>query len=312
MTNLRARKALLALAMSAVIVTSATVGTAVAAPSKSATTGTISVTSTAATAAAGSTTPVKASAGGPTDVQIWPGQEGQTVVITVVEIDATTKLPATVRIPVMPGTSVQWVGEVLGGDAASDIAQPYKLVQGEGGQFAEFTLTKSHRGQVDAIGFPVKVSGDVVSVGVDWVQSVSSAITALSVRVPAGASKIEISPKPSGSPVTNDAGESLYSLNPKNFKPGEKEHITVSYSTAPVAPKAAGSELTPVLIGLGIALVVAVVALFAVISRNNTAAPGGGDGTDDADGPRASAPKEPERRAADDDEDDDEPFLDFD
>ena len=82
-------------------------------------------------------TPVDASAGGPIDLQIWPGQGGKTAIITVVEVDAKTKLPVTVRIPVTPGSTVEWVGEILGGPAESDIERPYKLVQGQGGQFAE-------------------------------------------------------------------------------------------------------------------------------------------------------------------------------
>jgi hypothetical protein len=75
----------------------------------------------AASAAAKSTTtsaPVEAAAGGPIDMQMWPGQgvEGdQTAIITVVEVDAKTKLPVTIRIPVTPGTTVEWAGEILGG-----------------------------------------------------------------------------------------------------------------------------------------------------------------------------------------------------
>ena len=40
-------------------------------------------------------------AGGPIDVQVWP-QNGQTIVISSVELPASTKLPAVVRIPVVP------------------------------------------------------------------------------------------------------------------------------------------------------------------------------------------------------------------
>ena len=107
-------------------------------------------------------------------MQIWPGQgaeSDQTAVITVVEVDAQTKLPVTVRIPVTPGTTVEWAGEILGGSAESDIEQPFKLIQGQGGQFAEFTLTKSRRGQIDAIGLPLKITSDAVSVSVEYVQT---------------------------------------------------------------------------------------------------------------------------------------------
>ena len=264
-------------------------------------------------AAAKSTTasaPVDAAAGGPIDIQIWPGQSGKTAFITVVELDAKTKLPATVRIPVTPGSTVEWAGEILGGSAASDIEQTFKLVQGQGGQFAEFTLTKSHRGQIDAIGFPLKIEGDTVSVSVDYVQSVSSPLTTISVRLPAATSKAKISPKPDGDPVVNVEGESLYGLKPKAFKPGEKETVLVSYSTVPPVEKAPGSELNIVLIGLGIALALAVVAMIFIVRRNAPAAAVSGDPDDDAS--QSDAPDE--EAEGDDspfDADDDEPDLDF-
>ena len=140
---------------------------------------------TAAPKSVSASTPVDAAAGGPIDLQIWPGQAGKTAIITVVEVDAKTKLPVTVRVPVTPGSTVEWVGEILGGSAESDIEAPYKLVQGQGGQFAEFTLTKSRRGQVDAIGFPLEIRVTRSRLALEYVQSVSSPLTAMSVRVPA-------------------------------------------------------------------------------------------------------------------------------
>jgi hypothetical protein len=262
-------------------------------------------------AAAASTTasaPVDAAAGGPVDIQIWPGQSGKTAVITVVELDAKTKLPATVRIPVMPGSTGEWAGEILGGSATDDIQRPLKLVQGQGGQFAEFTLSKAHRGQIDAIGFPLKVAGDTVSVSVEYVQSVSSPLTTISVRLPAGTSKAKIDPKPEGDPVVNADGESLYSLKPKAYKPGDKQTVTISYSTVPPVAKAPGSELNSVLIGLGIALAIAVVAMIFLIRRS---APGAAASGEDS----ASQSDEPGDEAEDADSpfdvDDDEPDLDF-
>jgi hypothetical protein len=256
-----------------------------------------------------SSAPVQASAGGPCDVQFWPGQEGQTVVITVVEVPAETKLPAVVRIPVVPGTTVQWAGEIIGQDASQDIQQQFKLVDGVGGQFAEFTLTKSTRGQIDSIGFPLKISGDMVSVNLDWVQTTSAPLTAISVRLPANVSKVQISPKPAGDPVTNAVGESLYTLNPKAFKPGEKQPVAISYSTTPVPVKQPGSAATPILIGLGIALVVVVIGLFVLLSRQNSAA----SSTDEEFEPEsAQSESEPEEPSVASDSDDDEPFLDFD
>jgi hypothetical protein len=263
---------------------------------------------TAAPKSVSASAPVDAAAGGPIDLQIWPGQAGKTAIITVVEVDAKTKLPVTVRVPVTPGSTVEWVGEILGGSAESDIEAPYKLIQGQGGQFAEFTLTKSRRGQVDAIGFPLEISGDKVLLALEYVQSVSSPLTAMSVRVPAEVTKVKISPKPSGDPVDNADGESLYTLEPVALKPGEKQKVTLSYSTIPPVEPAPGSELNGVLIGLGIALVVAVIAMVVVVRRRSVTAPSFEDSEEDE-----SDTELPEGTTEDDDRpfDEDEPDLDF-
>jgi hypothetical protein len=266
----------------------------------------------AALAAATSTTastPVDAAAGGPIDLQVWPGQSGQTAIITVVELDATTKLPATVRIPVMPGSTVEWAGEILGGDASADIQQPFKLVQGQGGQFAEFTLTKSHRGQIDAIGFPMKVASDAISVSVEYVQSVSSPLTAMSVRLPANTSKHKITPKPEGDAVQNADGEMLYTIKPKAFKPGETQKITISYSSSPPVAKAPGSELNIVLIGLGVALAIAVVATIVIVRRNSATGASAEESDDEPESDESAAEPHDGDQSFDDDED--EPDLDF-
>jgi hypothetical protein len=270
------------------------------------------LTAPAAFAAPSSTTasaPVDAAAGGPIDLQIWPGQSGKTAIITVVEVDAATKLPVTVRIPVMPGSTVEWAGEILGGPASADIEQPFKLVQGRGGQFAEFTLTKSRRGQIDAIGFPLKVSSDAVSVSVEYVQSVSSPLTAISVRLPANTSKHKITPKPEGDPADNADGESLYTIKPRAFKPGETQKIDISYSLTPPVAKAPGSELNIVLIGLGVALAIAVVAMIVIVRRNRATGMGAEEADDESESDESAAEQQDDDRPFADDED--EPDLDF-
>ncbi len=271
----------------------------------------------AAIAAAKSTTasaPVDAAAGGPVDVQIWPGQDGKTAIITVVEVDAKTKLPVTVRIPILPGAKVEWAGEVLGGPASADIEKSYKLIQGQGGQFAEMTLNTSHRGQVDSIGFPLKFTSDSASVEVEYVQTVSSPLTAISVRLPAQTSKHKISPKPEGDPAVNADGETLYTLKPRAFKPGETQKVAISYKTTPPAEKAAGSELNGVLIGLAVALVIAVGATIVIVRRNAPAAAASDRSNNPADnGESEEAGSEDdgsdELSAFDDDEDEPGPDL---
>lgn len=257
----------------------------------------------AASAAASATTqpkpqvatgpPVTTNAGGPVDVQVWPAEEnGETAVLVAVQVPETTKLPTVVRVPLMSGTNVQWAGEVLGGDPNADPARAYVLRNGIGGTFAEFTLTKSHRAQVDSLGLPLAVKGSTTFLSATWVQSVNSSLTAISVRVPAGAFQIKVKPAPAAAPSTNSSGESLYALNPKTFKLGEKQDISLSYSSTP--PAAGGSVgMTPLLIGLGSALAIAVLVLFVVITRQRQSAGAEHDEAQDAPEPRPSRRAKP-------------------
>ncbi len=210
------------------------------------------------------------SAGGPVDVQIWP-QDGQTIVISSVELPSGTRLPAVVRIPVVPGSTVEWAGEIVGTDASGDIVAPYKLVEGVGGQYAEFTLTKSLHGQIDSVASTLTLSGTIVSTDVDWVQSVSATQTTFSVRVPSGVSEVQITPVPDGKPVTNELGEALYLLPSTTLAAGEKQTVSLSYNTMPPIQASSAPDVNAIVIALVAGLVVAVLALVVVMRRRNTA-----------------------------------------
>lgn len=209
------------------------------------------------------------SAGGPLDVQIWP-QDGQTVVIASCQLPEGTKLPALVRIPVVPGAKVEWAGEIFGADAANDIPREYRLVDGVGGQYAEFYLTKSLHGQLDSVAATLGVSGTTISTAVDWVQSVESSETVFSVRLPAGLSDVKITPTPEGEPVANDSGEQLFALPSQVIPAGGTQKVTFSYSTVPAAESGTGPSATAIIVALSAVLAVAVIALV-VVTRRRTA-----------------------------------------
>ncbi len=139
-------------------------------------------------------------AGGDLDLQTW-SEAGQLIVVTAITVPETVKLPTTVRIPVPEGATVQWAGEILGGELSADPARTYKVIKSPvGGQYAEFTLEQTRSAQVDSAMAVVKVEGDVTSAAFEWIQSVSSPLTSFSVRVPANASNPQITPQPSGQP----------------------------------------------------------------------------------------------------------------
>ena len=208
-------------------------------------------------------------AGGPVDVQMWP-QDGQAIVITSVELPQGTKLPAIVRIPVAPGSTVEWAGEIVGAAASGDIPAEYKLAQGAGGEYAEFTLTKSLRGQIDTVASTLTVSGQRISTTLDWVQSVASPQTSFSVRSPSGVSDVKITPSPVGAPVGNEQGEQLYVLPDQTLAEGQKATVVLSYSTAPPVGSVPANSASTIVIVLVAGLVVAVLALILVARRRSS------------------------------------------
>jgi hypothetical protein len=199
---------------------------------------------------------------GTMDAQIWPGQEGpQTVVIVGVVLDQQVKLPARIQVPVPVGSKVQWAGEILGGDAGADKERKYELKTGAGGaRYAEFTLSLSHRGQIDTGGIPMTAKGNDVTTQVEFVQSARATSTGFSVRIPAGVSEVKIVPTPVGTPDVNAAGESLYTLPPKTLPLGASTLVTVAYNVSPTGTsQGSGPSMTTVYLVLGVLLVAALV-----------------------------------------------------
>lgn len=242
--------------------------TALAAPKS--VTPTASVSS--ATDSSETTTPV---AQGSIGVQVWPGEEsGKTIVTVSITLDQKTSLPARVRVPIPPGTTVIWVGEVLGGDVNDDPERTYTLHDGAGGaQYAEFTLGQSHRGQIDTVAEPLTMEGSTSSTRMSFVQAVSSTSTQFTVRLPAGVSDVKIDPAPSGPPDVNANGESLYLVSNRSLPVGAKFQISVSYTqvgtTTSSASRASPTSLILVFLGVVLVLLVAAIVFVARLGSVN-------------------------------------------
>lgn len=231
----------------------------------------LSVVSPVTGLAAGAKAP---EAGGPLDLQTWV-ESGQVIIVVAVNVPESTRLPATVRIPVPDGASVQWAGEVLGGELSADPTRTYKIIQSPaGGQYAEFTLEQTRSAQVDAQLASATVDGANTSATFEWVQSAASPSTSFSVRVPQGASGVKITPAPGGPPQTNSAGESLYAGESVVLAPGEKQTVSFSYSNGSSASAVAApaSQLSSIVTALFVALALAVVVLIVALTRQRRAA----------------------------------------
>lgn len=229
----------------------------------------------AGVAPAGAQAPAPPLATGSMDVQIWPGaQQGTAVVIASVTLADDAVLPATVRIPVLPGTEVDWAGEIAGGDPQADPTREYTVRDGEGGQYAEFVLSEYRQGQIESVGIPLQSQQDVFSMQAQWVQSAPATETILSVRLVSGAHTVDITPAPAGQPARNAAGETLYTIPPRVLSVGETVDISIAYQIGTQFEGGLdGGNQTGTIIGILLAgLAVAVVALLWALNQQRAAA----------------------------------------
>lgn len=219
----------------------------------------------------------------PMDVQVWPGAEpGQLLVIVSTFLPEGTKLPATVRIPVVAGMKILWAGEI-GGSGSNDRQVQPTIKKGAGGDYAEFQVTQFPQAQVEFGSVPLSQTAGGFSAEVGFVQTVPMESTSFSVRLPAGVSDVKIDPAPAGTPDRNNVGETLYTLPSKQLKAGDKQVVSIAYRTQSSQPSTASTTSRSTIMGLLLGLLAAaVVVLVVVLMRQRSSAPDAGD--DDSEG----------------------------
>lgn len=229
---------------------------------------TATLTAAAIASVGGTVTPAPTVTGALQVQLLLDGEPGKVLAITSIRLPQDTKLPAMVRVPMPEGAEVIWAGEVLGGDPSVDPARPYRIVKGEGGDVLEMTLENSRNAQVESNVALVDREGDSASAEVLWVQSATAPATQFSVRFPPASSKHQTTPKYTGAPERNDAGETLYILPEVKLALGEKYPVKATYvlNAELPQPKAAANPSVILYLLLG-ALVAAVAVLVLAVSR---------------------------------------------
>jgi hypothetical protein len=244
-------------------------------------------------------------------VGVDPAQ-GTVVVIVGVTLGNSAPLPARVRVPVPANSAIVWAGEILGGDPGADPQKEYTLATGEGGgQYAEFTLTGSHQGQIE-VNAGALPTGKSVSAKTTFVQSTPSNTTAFAVRMPSGAQSVHVEPTPVATPEFNDAGESLYTLETKNVPVGSKVEVSFTYTKgAPTAGPSSSSAAstpsqssTPLIVLLAGSAIVFLVAAVYIARRSDEGTESGEDFVAEDDGERDGEGEDASPESDEDDESD--------
>lgn len=199
------------------------------------------------------------------------GDPTAALAIVNVVLDPDDPLPQKVSVPVPKGAALLWAGEILGGDASGDIAHEAALAKAGDVDVCTLTLEKSYVGQVEVALDPPKVSGDELSAGMEWENSGEEALVRASVVIEPGASDVRVSPPQSGAVQQNEAGETLYPLEPRRVGKGESYVIEVQWKRGAASSADGGGQGSPgtlrYLIG---AFIAALVALIAVVVRERT------------------------------------------
>lgn len=202
--------------------------------------------------------------GTPLEVQIWPGGEpGYTLFVVTVHIPENVTLPATVQVPLPKDAEVLWAGEIFGSDPTEDVELSPTVVQGQHGTVVELTAEATRTVQYEAVGAPLTVADGLTTSVFEWKQAAETGDVVISVRVPTAAGTLSIEPEPVGSPLTNDRGESLYTLRPVVLPLGANYVITTVYG--PARQDSADLSQSPLLWVLAGLLAVALVALIGAL-----------------------------------------------
>jgi hypothetical protein len=208
------------------------------------------------------------------DVTLHAEQAGGVLIISG-DLPESTKLPAEAELAVPSGSTVQWIGEILGGPPSADPALQYTKTTVGGNDVYRFTMTKAKIAQLE-IETPAGAvfDGSNYSSAITWTASQSVPEVNMALRLPAGA---EIVTPTAGAALTpGDTGYTYYTKTITNVKAGDKLDLSAGYTAPAVAagaPGAAGgvtpatsstaSTVVPIFLVLG-AIALAIFVGFAV------------------------------------------------
>ncbi|MHB1341026.1 MAG: cupredoxin domain-containing protein [Coriobacteriia bacterium] len=173
------------------------------------------------------------------DVTLHSEQSGGVMLVSG-ELPESVKLPAEAELSVPAGSSLQWVGQILGGDPSADPELTYTKSAVDGSDVYRFTLTKSRNAQLeivtsDAAGF----DGTNYMPALKWAATQAVPEVRLNVRIPQSAQIVQAAPGAALQPGAS--GFSFYTKTVKNVKPGDQLDMAFSYQVA-AAPASGASS----------------------------------------------------------------------
>lgn len=238
------------------------------------------------------------------DVMLHQEQSRSVMLVTGV-LPAATALPAEAELFVPAGSSIQWIGEILGGPPAEDPELQYTVSTVDGIDVYRVTLTQSRVAQVEVVAPASQtVDGKTYESLLTWTPGQDVPLVRLIVRVPSGAQVQE--PVAGAAMQPGDAGYSYYVKSFETVKAGDPLELGFSYSlpAAPATGTSGAADSSPV-VALVLVLGVLLIAAFVVVVVRRT--PRRDQATDNGDDTHVIEPADMELEMVDTEDVDAEP-----
>jgi len=230
------------------------------------------------------------------DVTLHSEQSGGVMLVSG-ELPESAKLPAEAELSVPAGSSLQWVGQILGGDPAADPELTYTKSAVNGSDVYRFTLTKSRNAQIeivtsDAAGF----DGTKYTPALKWTATQAVPEVRLSVRIPQGAQIVQAAPGAALQPAAS--GFSMYTRSVKDVKPGDQLDMAFSYTAAAAPTTRASSPSSGSTAQILIILLAIAAGAFVILAVRRKTALASGDGLTPAKVPAKNSGPQPKSSAS--------------
>ncbi len=209
------------------------------------------------------------------DVTLHSEQSGGVMLVSG-ELPESATLPAEAELSVPAGSSLQWVGEILGGDPSADPELKYTKSTQDGSDVYRFTLTKSRTAQLEIVtsesaGF----DGTNYTSSLKWSATQAVPEVRLSVRIPQGAQIVQPSPEAALQPGAS--GYSFYTKSVKDVKPGDQLDMAFSYQVAATPASNGAATSSGSTAQIVIILIAVAAAAFFVMAVRRKMAPSSGN-----------------------------------
>lgn len=149
-------------------------------------------------------------------------------------------LPAEAELAVPAGSSLQWIGEILGGPASADPELKYAKSTVNGLDIYRFTLTKARIAQIEVPAAATPFDGTTYTSALTWLAPQAVPEVNMNVRIPQGAKIAQVVPGAAVLPGES-ASFSYYSKTFKNVKANDKLDLSFGY-TVPAAAAASTAQ----------------------------------------------------------------------